>query len=338
MRFGYSEATLAHDPGPGHPESPARIPAIREALADRAPEYVDPGPVSRERVEAVHDSVYLDDLQRVCSSGGGRLDPDTVAVPETWAGALAAAGTACWAAERALAGDDGAAAPFALSRPPGHHATAEEAMGFCFLNNVAIAAEAALGGWLSAADASGTVAIVDLDVHHGNGTAAVFDDRADVFYLSVHEGGLYPGTGQLTDTGSGPGEGRTCNLPLPAGTDDADYCHAFDRLFKPLLSAFAPDLLLVSAGFDAHRDDEISGMELSTDGFGLLADRLRSAATDANAGLGFVLEGGYALDALGKSVVAVAETFDGQSPTAPDGGPADRVRERVDRGRQVHGL
>jgi len=334
MRFGYSDTCLEHDTGRRHPETPDRLRAIRRGLAKHhGVEYVDAAPADRAALGAVHDADYVDRVASFCADGGGNWDADTVACPETWDAALASAGLARWAAERAAAGDDGRDTPFALGRPPGHHAVRDDAMGFCFFNNAAAAVQRVV----DAGDAE-RAAVVDWDVHHGNGTQEIFEDRADVLYASIHEEDLYPGTGAIEAVGVGPGEGTTVNLPLAPGAGDPDYALAFDELFAPCLGRFDPDLLLVSAGFDAHRHDPISRTRLSTDGFGLLADRVRSAAADAGAGLGFVLEGGYGLDTLSEGVVSVHETFDGRAPVAPDGEPTDATRERVAAARERHGL
>jgi len=312
MKFGYSEECLAHDAGRRHPESPDRLRAVREGLrGNYGVEYVDAPPADPEAVERVHDPDYVAEFREFCASGGGQWDPDTVAVEATWDAALRSAGLAAWAAERALAGDDGRDTPFSLGRPPGHHAVFDDAMGFCFLNNAAVAAERALQ---SGAD---RVAIVDWDVHHGNGTQELFYDRGDVFYVSLHEQGLYPGTGERGEVGEGGGRGTTLNVPLPAGAGDVDYTTAFRRVVEPALAEFDPDLVLTSAGFDAHRHDPISRTRVSTEGFARLARRLR--AFDAADALGFVLEGGYGLETLSDSVAVVHEVFDGYEPTDAEG-------------------
>jgi acetoin utilization deacetylase AcuC-like enzyme len=334
MRFGYSETCLAHDTGDRHPESPDRLRAVRQALAKRhGVEYVEADPASQDLVAAVHDTDYIDEIREFCADGGGMWGRDTVACERTWEAALAAAGQARWAAERALDGDDGRDTPFALGRPPGHHAVADDAMGFCFLNHAALATRHALDHL----DAD-RVAIFDWDVHHGNGTQDILYDDPAVCYASIHEEGLYPGTGAVEETGDGPAEGTTLNVPLVAGAGDADYLRVVDDLLAPLFDGFAPDLVLVSAGFDAHRHDPISRMRLSTEGFGLMTDRLRTLADRSDAGLGFILEGGYGLDTLSESVAMVHETFDGREPMAPEGDPTDRTIDVVERVAEVHGF
>jgi acetoin utilization deacetylase AcuC-like enzyme len=335
MRFGYSETCLDHDPGPRHPESPDRLRAIRRGLAKRhGVEYVDADPASEADATAVHDDDYVAEVREFCEAGGGNWDPDTAATGETWPAALQSAGLATWAATAALDGDDGRDTPFALGRPPGHHATASDAMGFCFLNNAAIAAQHALD------EGADRVLVFDWDVHHGNGTQDVFYDRGDVFYASIHEDGLYPGTGHVEETGVGDGAGTTLNVPLPAGAGDPAYRVAVDDLLVPAGRAFDPDLVLVSAGFDAHRHDPISRMHVSTEGYGMLADRVRTLADEADAGLAFVLEGGYGLDTLAESVGMVHEVFDGRDPVEPDGDPAGEPAARIDevRDADVQGL
>ncbi|WP_435067863.1 histone deacetylase family protein [Haloplanus sp. C73] len=334
MQFGYSETCLDHDTGERHPEAADRLRAIRRQLARRhAVTYVDADPASVEAVTAVHDADYVDSVREFCADGGGDWDTDTVASEGTWDAALASAGLAQWTAERALAGDDGRDTPFSIGRPPGHHATADEAMGFCFINNVAVAARSVLD------DGKATrVAIFDWDVHHGNGTQDIFYDRDDVFYASIHEDGLYPGTGALDETGDGAGEGATFNVPLASGAGDADYLLAFEQAIRPAIARFDPDLLLVSAGFDAHRHDPISRMRVSTEGYARLTGRVREAAADVDAGLGFVLEGGYGLDTLSESVATIHETFDGRAPVEDDDDPSEDTTDLLAEVRAIHGL
>ncbi|SDX97289.1 histone deacetylase family protein [Halopenitus persicus] len=315
MQFGYSEVCLEHDTGERHPETPDRLRAIRKGLRQRhGVSYHEATPATRSAVAAVHDEDYVDEVEAFCADGGGNWDPDTVACEETWDAALASAGLAQWAAREALAGATGRDAPFAIGRPPGHHAVADDAMGFCFVNNAAVAAQTVIDE-----EPVDRVAIFDWDVHHGNGTQDIFYDRGDVLYASIHEQGLYPGTGEIDETGTGDGEGATVNVPLSAGAGDVEYCAVLDEVLDPMLAAFDPDLLLVSAGFDAHRHDPISRMRVSSEGYALLTDRVRDIADRIGAALGFVLEGGYGLDTLAEGVGMVHETFDGREPVEPEG-------------------
>jgi acetoin utilization deacetylase AcuC-like enzyme len=334
MNFGYSDECLAHDTGQRHPENADRLRAIKEGLARKhGVSYVDADPVAEPAVEAVHDPDYVAEFREFCETGGGNWDPDTVAVEATWAAALQSAGLACWAAEAALDGGDGRETPFSLGRPPGHHAVGDDAMGFCFFNNAAVAARHVIEA--DECDAE-RVAIFDWDVHHGNGTQDVFCDAGDVFYASVHEEGLYPGTGDVEETGESDGAGATLNVPLPAGAGDPEYRDAFDDLVGPAFRAFDPDLVLVSAGFDAHRHDPISRMRVSTEGYGMLTQRVREVADEAGAALAFVLEGGYGLDTLSASVAEVHETFDGKRPMTPEEDASEDVRERIAKVRETH--
>lgn len=332
MNFGYSETCLEHDTGQRHPETPDRLRAIKQGLTRKhGVEYVESDPATVDAIEAVHDPDHVAEVREFCETGGGNWDPDTVAVEGTWDAALASAGLAQWAAEAALDGQQGRETPFSIGRPPGHHALSDDAMGFCFFNNAAIAAAAAL-------ERVDRVAIVDWDVHHGNGTQEIFETRGDVFYASLHEDGLYPGTGAAESTGSGDGDGATCNVPLPAGTDGGEYLYAVDEVIGPAIERFDPGLLLVSAGFDAHRHDPISRMRVSTDGYGHLAIALRDLADAVEAPIAFVLEGGYGLDTLSEGVAMVHEVFDGHRPVEPEIDPSETVEELVADLRERHGL
>jgi len=327
MRFGHRDVCLDHDTGSRHPETADRIRAIKRTLSDRhGVEYVAADSATGQRIRAVHGTGYVDEVEAFCADGGGNWDADTVACEATWEAALASAGLAEWVAERALAGDDGRDTPFSLGRPPGHHAITDDAMGFCFFNNAAVAAQSVLD-----AGEADRVAIFDWDVHHGNGTQDIFYDRGDVFYVSIHEKGLYPGTGGVSETGEGAGEGTTLNVPFRPGTTHTGYLAALDEVIEPAVGAFDPDLLLVSAGFDAHEHDPISRMRVSTEGFGLLTERVREFCERTDTGLGFVLEGGYGLDTLSESVRMVHEVFDGYKPAREEGSAGEDARDVIER-------
>lgn len=328
MKFGYRKACLTHDTGPRHPESPDRLRAIRRALArEHSVEYASPESVAPADVRTVHDAEYVERVREFCADGGGQWDADTVAVPNTWDAALASAGIAVWAISEALDGATGRNTPFSLGRPPGHHAVVDDAMGFCFFNNAAIAAQVAI----TRVD---RVAIFDWDVHHGNGTQDIFYERDDVFYASIHEQGLYPGTGAVEETGAGEGTHRTLNLPLPPGSDDAAYIYALEQAIAPAFERFDPELILVSAGFDAHERDPISRMRVSTEGFGALTTRCRELADRLDAPLAFVLEGGYGLESLSDSVCMINDVFDNREPVEPDTPASKRGRSVVDSARE----
>jgi acetoin utilization deacetylase AcuC-like enzyme len=325
MNFGYREVCLDHDTGERHPESPDRLRAVRRALKEcHGVEYVDAPDADLDLVRTVHDEDYIEEFREYCADGGGHWDADTVAVEATWDAALAAAGVAVWAAEAAGPDVRGRNTPFSLGRPPGHHAVGDDAMGFCFINNAGVAAQAALE------QGADSVAIFDWDVHHGNGTQDIFYDRGDVFYASIHEDGLFPGTGDIEETGEGDGEGTNLNIVYEPGADTADYVAAVDELIAPAIADYDPDLLIISAGFDAHVHDPISRMQVSTEGYGLLTQQMRDLADDCDAGLGFVLEGGYGLDTLSDSIKMVHEVFDGYQPMEPEGAVSEDAREVLD--------
>ena len=297
---------LEHHAPSGHPECPERLAAARDALeAAGVPARADRvavRPASDEELARVHRGGYLDDLVRELPGQHGYLDPDTFFSPHSWEAARKAAGAAAEAALRAMSGQQ--ARGLVLVRPPGHHAEAGRAMGFCLINNVAVAAAAAR------AAGAARVAIVDWDVHHGNGTQHIFESDPDVLYVSTHQWPFYPGTGAAREIGKGAGVGATLNVPLPAGSGDREYGAVFAHLIVPALRAFKPDLILVSAGYDAHRQDPLGGMRVTTAGYRAMAEALRRVAREVCGDrLVVVLEGGYDLDALSTSIVATAEVL-----------------------------
>ena len=320
-----SDAFRGHQTG-GHPENPRRMDGIevelaRGGLLDGRPN-VNVRPATREELARVHDERYLDALERVVEAGGGWIDPDTYCGPDSLDVARLAAGCVIEAVERALDGTHRRA--FVLGRPPGHHALRARAMGFCLLANVAIGAAAALARGLS------RVAIVDWDVHHGNGTQDIFYESDRVLVLSMHRYGMgfFPGTGAASETGSGAGEGFTVNVPLGVGDGDIEAINAFESRFHPAIERFAPELILISAGFDAHARDPLGGLRMTERGFAQLAERVRSLAERFCDGrVVAVLEGGYDPPALGRSVAAVLRALDGAASGGYDGpsraAPAD---------------
>ncbi len=290
-----------HDSGPGHPERPERLDAIRRGIADGGLEarvdWLAPRDATEIELGRVHTAAHV---ARIAATEGRtvRFDPDTQAGPRSYAAALAAAGTACDAVERVL---DGALdRAFCLVRPPGHHAEAGRAMGFCLFNNVAVAAAHGLARGLE------RVAIIDFDVHHGNGTQNIFAADPRVLYVSTHAWPFYPGTGSLQETGEGDARGFTVNPPLPMGSGDAEYGHVYREVVEPIARAFDPELVLVSAGFDAWGGDPLAGMRLTEAGYAEIAASCLDAARGAAKGRAvFVLEGGYHLDGLARSGAAV---------------------------------
>jgi acetoin utilization deacetylase AcuC-like enzyme len=301
-----------HDPReqiPGHPDTPERLIALERELALR--EWLGwqrrLAPAAQEgQLELIHSAAHVKRIRELSLAGGGRIDPDTAVNESSYGAALHAAGAACEMARALLAGE--AELGFCGMRPSGHHAEAERAMGFCLFNNVAIAAAFAIHE-LGVA----RVFILDWDVHHGNGTAEAFRDRNDVLFASIHQHGIYPGSGALEDVGSGAGEGYTINLPVPAGSDEELWLALIEQIVVPAADAFEPELVLISAGFDAHRADPLAGCDLETGSFAEMARRLRDLAASHGAPLGLVLEGGYAPEVLADSVaVTLAALADGE--------------------------
>ena len=307
-------ACLEHDPRqglPGHPEQPDRLRAIEAALAERdwlGWERREAPRASEEELALVHPREHVRRIRDLSRSGGGSIDVDTFAGAASYEAALHAAGGACEMVRCLLHGE--ADLGFCAVRPPGHHAEPERAMGFCLFDNVAVAAALAL-----AELGRERVLVLDWDVHHGNGTAEIFRRRDDVLFASIHQGGIFPGTGALADAGSGPGEGYTINLPVPAGSEEDVWLSLLEHIVLPAAAEFEPQLVLVSAGFDAHRDDPLANCRLEASSFAKLAGHVRDAARDWGAPVGAVLEGGYDLAALAESTVATMAALAGEGET-----------------------
>jgi acetoin utilization deacetylase AcuC-like enzyme len=293
-----------------HPERPERLIAARRGLeaAGAHREYVPTREASLEELARVHDPRYVERLERALRRGTGHLDGDTFFSPGTHEAAWRAAGAACELVDRLIDAKQPQTAVL-LARPPGHHATHDRAMGFCMLNNVAIAAAQARARGLE------RVAIVDWDVHHGNGTQDIFERDPHVLFVSMHQSPLYPGTGHATDVGVGDARGKSVNIPLPPGSGGLAFRTAFERIVVPVVTAYAPQLVLVSAGFDAHERDPLGGLRVDTATYGWMASQLANVVRGLGHGrLGLFLEGGYDLRALEESVAASVEGAVGARP------------------------
>jgi acetoin utilization deacetylase AcuC-like enzyme len=330
-------ACARHWAGPDHPERPERLRAVLRAfdesgLSDQIVTMEAPD-VNAALLDVVHTRAYVSRIEQIAETGGGWLDPDTRVGTESFSAASRAAGAAQRAAEALCGGE--AARAFVSVRPPGHHALPDRGMGFCLFNNAAVAAVAARRAGRR------RIMIVDWDVHHGNGTQAVFWRDPGVLFVSLHQEFWYPGTGFLDETGEGAGEGHTVNVPLPAETGDRGYREVFSELVLPLASAYRPDLFIVSAGYDAHFADPLGGMVVTSRGFGQLARLLDEAARAYDTPLLMILEGGYDLEALGASTVATLEALTGQAAwgstdeAPPPEAPAALVLSRVRAARNV---
>jgi acetoin utilization deacetylase AcuC-like enzyme len=319
----------------GHPEHPERLAAVQAALDARSEplDRLSPRPATVDEVTRVHSREHFERISEAVRQAPTQLDPDTYVSPQSLEVALLAAGGSIDLARRVARGE--ARSGLAAVRPPGHHAEAGHAMGFCLFNNVAIAARA-----LQHDEGLERVLIFDWDVHHGNGTQHSFDDDPTVFYASTHQFPYYPGTGDATEAGIGRGSGATLNIPMPAGCGDAEYIGALQRLLVPAAQAFRPELLLVSCGFDAHRDDPLAAMEVSGDGFRSMARIVRALAEDLCGGrVVFVLEGGYAATGLREGTEAVLDALLEESPAAlppVDPQPGRRLESVIERVVAVH--
>ena len=307
-----------HRTGTGHPERAARVPAalsgidaagLRDAVVS-----LEPRRATVDELSLAHRTTYVDALRSFCHAGGGAIDPDTVAVPESWDTALLAAGAPLVAVDALRSGQGDAG--FVAMRPPGHHATEDQAMGFCLMNNVAVAAASIAAG-------GERVLVVDWDVHHGNGTQSIFWDDPRVMYVSMHQWPLFPGTGRASEVGGPNAVGTNLNVPLPPGTTGDVLLQAVDEVLAPAADRFAPHWVLVSAGYDGHRRDPLADFSLSAGDFADLAKRVHGLAPHAGRTV-VVLEGGYDEDALRASVGATLAAMLGEEfrpEAATSGGP-----------------
>ncbi len=293
----------AHDAGSGHPERPTRLAAALEGIHNAPVDLVedDAPEASRRSLVRVHTGAYIDGIRRFCRDGGGKLDPDTGAVEASWAAATRAAGAGPHAVRQMEARIADLA--FAVVRPPGHHARPATAMGFCLFNNVAVTTAMLL-------ERGERVAIVDWDVHHGNGTEEMFRRESGVLYISMHQYPFYPGTGAMASMTADPADRTTLNLPLPAGAAGDLYRQAFDGLILPVLEGFRPDWLLVSAGYDAHADDPLASLRLLPSDYAYMASALSDLMPSGRTV--YFLEGGYDLKAITDSVTATLAGAAGQ--------------------------
>ncbi len=347
LGFLYDRAVLDHRPPGGHPERPARVHAVMDLLESEGMlERVTRLPVTpatRAQLERVHTPAYLDFVEEVVAEGGGNLDGgDTVASAGSWAAASAAAGASVGAVDAVMTG--GMDASFALVRPPGHHAPSDRAMGFCILNNAAVAAAHAIETY-----GLSRVLLVDFDVHHGNGTQDCFYGSPEVLYFSTHQSPAYPFTGAVNETGEGAGIGYTVNVPLPPDVGEAGFLQAFDQVLRPLAHRFKPGMVIVSAGYDAHWRNApyVQGIRerLTVRGLAALSRSLKEISDASCPGrLVGILEGGYDLDALAWGVLATLGVWLGDPETPDPLGPAPgEVREPditplLAEVRRVHGL
>jgi acetoin utilization deacetylase AcuC-like enzyme len=325
-------SSFEHDPRdamPGHPESPPRLVAVERRLEEDGWLGWErrPAPAaSAAELELVHTARHVAAIRELSEAGGGAIDSETWDGPSSYRAAAHAAGGAAAMTRALLAGE--VRAGFSALRPPGHHAEPELAMGFCLFNSIAVAAALAIAE-LGAA----RVLILDWDVHHGNGTEAIFRDRDDVLLITIQQELIWPGTGLATDVGAGAGEGFTLNIPVPEGSGHDVFLSLIDRVVAPVAGEFAPDLILISAGFDAHRDDPLATLALTAADFGQMAVEVRELGARLGVPVGAVLEGGYAPGALADSVAATMSALGGEgaTATAPETAVASAAAERVAR-------
>jgi acetoin utilization deacetylase AcuC-like enzyme len=328
MLYFRHPSSLAHDPSLlslDHPDTPERITAIEASMSRLGwlgCEVREAPAATEQELELVHKASHVRMIRDLCSAGGGRLDADTFVGDASYRAALHAAGGACEMVRALMRGE--ASAGFSAMRPSGHHAGRDYAMGFCLFNNIAIAAELAIREL-----GVERVLIIDWDVHHGNGTADIFWRRRDVLFTSIHQLGLFPGTGDVSDAGAEQGRGYTINVPVPHGSDEEMWVSALEYVILPAALEFAPQLVLVSAGFDAHRDDPLGHCMLEARSFAQMACHVRDMAAKVGAPVGAVLEGGYNAAALSASAMATIAGMAGVG-TAVSIAPDPFVTSRAD--------
>ena len=321
-------SSLEHDTG-AHPENASRIRAIEARLEEAGwpgLQRIEAPAATREQLTRVHTHDHIDAIEEFSARGGGMIDVDTIGSEGSFDAALHAAGGAVNAVERLLAGEDSFA--FCGLRPPGHHAEAGRAMGFCLFNNVAVAAAHAIE-----AQGAERVLVLDWDVHHGNGTEAIFASSDEVLYASIHQWPLYPGTGPAEYTGTGAGEGYTVNLPVPPGSGTDEFLALVQHVVVPIARDFRPGFLAISAGYDSHRGDPLAECSVDTEGFADMSASMRDLASELDVPVLVCLEGGYAPEALADSVLATVEALGGDrepavAPLEPARPYAERFRDR----------
>ena len=343
MKVGYvyDPVYLKHDTG-YHPENARRLEAIMAYLEETGLTKqlisIKPRPATTRELAYVHQESYISRLQDAAVRGGGWLDADTVMSPDSYDAALYAAGGVIEATDAVISGKVNSA--FALVRPPGHHATAMAAMGFCLFNNIAIAAHHAMKK-----HKIDKIAIIDFDVHHGNGTQEAFNSNPRVLYVSTHQSPHYPGTGSINETGSGDAAGTKVNIPLPSGSGDDQYRQVLEQIVVPVVRRFRPQLVTVSAGYDLHWKDRLAMMEVSVSGFAEMARFIKNLADELCDGkVVITLEGGYNLKAQAMSVKATFDVLLGKSEIEDPIGPPERrwaspdISELVAKIKEIHSL